>query len=60
MMALNLGAQGDDYLQPNDWLVGVSYRFLNSFRDFHNSQEIFVIPDIYANTHVHSIGERAI
>ncbi len=54
-MALSLGAQGDDYLQPHEWLVGVSYRFLNSYHDFHYSQEVFSTPDIYANTHVHSI-----
>ena len=55
-MALSLGAQGNDYLQPHEWLAGVSYRFLHSFRDFHFSEEIPVPspPWLYANTHVHS------
>jgi len=55
-MALSLGAQGTQYLEPNEWLVSASYRYLNSFRDFHGSEEVPdpAPPELYANTHVHS------
>src|SRR5262249_16486666 len=55
-MALSLGAQGSSYLQPNEWLVGLSYRYLNSFRDFDGSEDIPVPSPkpLYANTHVHT------
>jgi len=60
-MPLALGAQGTQYLEPNEWLVSGSYRYLNSFRDFHGSEEIPdpAPPEIYANTHLHTFDLTA-
>jgi hypothetical protein len=52
------------YLKPNQWAVSLSYRYLNSFRDFHGSDEVplssplyYPGPNsllLYANTHVNT------
>ena len=59
LIAPSLGAisaccgEGSPYLQPNQFLANVSYRYLHSFREFHGSDEVSPVPNIlYAETWV--------
>ena len=59
LIAPSLGAisnccgEGSPYLQPNQLLANVSYRYLHSFREFHGSDEVSPVPNIlYAETWV--------
>jgi len=63
LLAPSLGAinaccaieEGSPYLQPNQFAVSASYRWLHSFREFHGDTELPypTDPSLYANTHVH-------
>ena len=60
LIAPSLGAlgaccgEGSPYLQPNQFLANVSYRYLHSFREFHGSEEVVPVPNfLFADTKVH-------
>lgn len=69
LLAPSLGAVGSccgfteesPYLQPNQWAVGTSFRWLHSFREFHGDQELPypTDPALYANTHVYGFDLAA-
>jgi hypothetical protein len=60
LIAPSLGAvntccseEGTPYLQPNQWLANISYRYLHSFREFQGSDAVPQPPNLYAETYVH-------
>jgi len=59
LIAPSLGAlsnccgEGSPYLQPNELVANVSYRYLHSFREFHGSEEVSPVPNfLFAETWV--------
>lgn len=51
----NCCGEGGPYLQPNELLATVSFRWLHSFREFHGDKELPYPTDpfLYANTHIY-------